>query len=54
MVKVTGGGTKVGAVAAHFSYTSRKGEFAIETDEGERIVSRDAQKDLLADWHLEL
>ena len=54
MVKVTGGGTKVGAVAAHFSYISRKGEFAIETDERERIVGRDAQKDLLADWHLEL
>ena len=54
MVKVTGGGTKAGAVAAHFSYISRKGEFAIETDERERIVGRDAQKDLLADWHLEL
>ena len=39
---------------AHFSYISRKGEFAIETDEGERIVGRDAQKDLLMDWHLEL
>ena len=54
MVKVTGGGTKVGAVAAHFSYISRKGEFAIDTDEGERIVGCDAQKDLLKDWHLEL
>jgi hypothetical protein len=25
MVKVTGGGARVGAVAAHFSYISRKG-----------------------------
>ena len=54
MVKVTSGGTKMGAVAAHFSYISRKGEFAIENDEGERIIGRDAQKDLLNDWHLEL
>lgn len=34
MVKVTGGGGKVGAVAAHFAYISRQGELAIETDEG--------------------
>ena len=54
MLKVTGGGTRVGAVAAHLSYISRKGELAIETDEGTRVVSRDAQKALLNDWHLEL
>ena len=54
MVKVTGGGTKVGAVAAHFAYISRKGELTIETDEGDRIADRDAQKALLKDWHLEL
>jgi Relaxase/Mobilisation nuclease domain len=54
MVKVTGGGSKVGVVAAHFEYISRKGELAIETDEGERIADRDAQKALLRDWHLEL
>jgi hypothetical protein len=54
MVKVTGGGTKVGAVAAHLAYISRKGELAIETDEGDRVASKDAQKALLNDWHLEL
>jgi hypothetical protein len=54
MVKVTGGGTKTGAVAAHFAYISRKGELAIETDEGFRVAGRDAQKLLLNDWHLEL
>jgi len=54
MLKVTGGGTRVGAVAAHLSYISRKGELAIETDEGTRVASRDAQKALLNDWHLEL
>jgi Relaxase/Mobilisation nuclease domain len=54
MVKVTGGGAKVGAVAAHFAYISREGELAIETDEGDRIANRDSQKTLLKDWHLEL
>jgi MobA/VirD2-like, nuclease domain len=54
MVKVTGGGTKTGAVAAHFAYISRKGELTIETDEGDRVAGRDAQKALLNDWHLEL
>ena len=54
MLKVTGGGPKVGTVAAHFAYISRKGELTIETDEGHRVTSRDAQKELLRDWHLEL
>jgi hypothetical protein len=54
MVKVTGGGMKVGAVAAHLAYISRKGELAIETDEDDRVASKDAQKALLKDWHLEL
>jgi hypothetical protein len=53
MVKVTGGGTSAGAVAAHFAYISRHGELEIETDEGERIP-KDRQKEFLADWHLEL
>ena len=35
MVKVTGGATRLGAVAAHLSYISRKGELEIETDEGD-------------------
>ena len=54
MVKITGGGVKVGAVAAHLAYISRKGQLAIETDEGTRVGTRDAQKALLSDWHLEL
>jgi hypothetical protein len=33
MVKVTGGGKKGGAVAAHLSCTSQNGELEIETDE---------------------
>lgn len=53
MVKVTGGGTSAGAVSAHVGYISRHGELEIETDEGERIP-KEAQKEFLEDWHLEL
>ena len=54
MVKVTGGSTNPGAVAAHFAYISRSGKLEIETDEGERIAGTDAQRAFLAAWHLEL
>jgi len=54
MVKVTGGGTRRGAVAAHFAYLSRQGTLEIETDEGERIGRLEEHKRLLDDWHLEL
>src|SRR5689334_3827719 len=54
MVKVTGGGTSSGAVAAHVSYIGRHGELEIETDEGERIRGRKEQRALLKDWHLDL
>ena len=54
MVKVTGGGTARGAVAAHFAYLSRRGSLEIETDEGERIGRLDEQRRLIDDWHLEL
>jgi Relaxase/Mobilisation nuclease domain len=54
MVKVTGGGTRKGAVAAHFAYISRQGSLEIETEDGERIGRREEQKRLLDDWHLEL
>ncbi len=54
MVKVTGGGTNRGAVAAHFAYISRRGVLEIETDDGERIGRREEQKRLIDDWHLEL
>ena len=53
MVKVTGGGTRVGAVSAHLAYINRRGKLDIETDEGQRIGS-DEQKAFLEDWHLEL
>jgi len=53
MVKVTGGGRKIGAVAAHLAYVSHQGELNLESDEGER-VSREGQRELLRSWHLEL
>jgi hypothetical protein len=54
MVKVTGGGAKVGAVSAHLGYISRQGKLELETAEGERITSGDEHKMLLRSWHLEL
>jgi MobA/VirD2-like, nuclease domain len=54
MVKVTGGGTNPGTVAAHFAYISRRGKLEIEADDGERIAGTDAQRTFLAAWHLEL
>lgn len=53
VVKVTGGGTSAGAVAAHFEYISREGELEIETDEGERIPKQQ-HKEFLAHWFLDL
>jgi len=53
MVKVTGGGRSVRAVAAHLAYISHDGEVELESDRGEH-VSDDGQKELLKTWHLEL
>ena len=53
MVKVTGGGTRVRAVAAHFSYISQHGELEIETDRGAR-VTEEGQGAVLKGWHLDL
>jgi len=53
MVKVTGGGKKTGAVAAHFSYISQHGELEIQTDRGEHLTE-DGQNAFLKGWHLDL
>jgi hypothetical protein len=53
LVKVTGGGRRIGAVAAHLAYVSHHGELDLETDDGQR-VSREGQKEMLRSWHLEL
>jgi relaxase-like protein len=53
MVKVTGGGRRIGAVAAHLNYISQHGKLDLETDEGQR-VPKEGQKEFLGSWHLEL
>jgi hypothetical protein len=54
MIKVSGGGTSVGAVAAHFRYIDRRGELEIETDDGEHRQGKGVERELLADWDLAL
>src|SRR6267378_1710816 len=53
MVKVTSGGRRVGAVAAHLSYISQHGKLDLETDDGQHVF-REGQTELLRSWHLEL
>jgi relaxase-like protein len=54
MVKVSGGANTTKGVAAHFSYIGRRGELAIETDEGERLQGEDVAAQLVEDWDLDL
>jgi hypothetical protein len=54
MVKVTGGGTKLAAVRAHFGYISRGGKLTVETDDGEALKGKEAVKALVDEWHLDL
>lgn len=53
MVKVTGGGRKLKAVAAHLAYLSHDGELELETDDAQRVPQA-GQRELLRDWHLDL
>src|SRR3954463_875825 len=52
MVKVTGGGRGMLAIAAHFRYVSKNGRLPIEDDRGEVREGRDAMHDLLEQWRL--
>jgi hypothetical protein len=54
MIKVTGGGRSVGAVWRHLRYIDRRGGLELETDDGERLHARGAEKALLEDWGLAL
>lgn len=54
LVKVSGGGDSVKAVAAHFSYISRRGELEVETDDGERLLDKGAVSKLIGDWDIDL
>jgi hypothetical protein len=50
MVKVTGGGRGMKAITAHFRYISKNGRLEIEDDRGERLVGKDALRELTEDW----
>src|SRR5688500_16892214 len=54
MIKVTGGGRSVGAVWRHLRYIDRRGGIELETDDGERLQAKGAEKALLEDWGLAL
>jgi hypothetical protein len=50
MVKVTGGGRGIGAIAAHFRYISKAGRLEIEDDRGEVRRGKEALHDLVEQW----
>ena len=50
MVKVTGGGRGMMAIAAHFRYISKNGQLEIEDQRGETMRGRDSLHDLADEW----
>jgi hypothetical protein len=50
MVKVTGGGRGMKAIAAHFRYISKNGRLEIEDQRGETMRGKDALLDLADEW----
>ena len=52
MVKVTGGGRGMGAIAAHFRYISKNGRLPIEDDRGSEREGKEAMLDLVEQWRL--
>lgn len=50
MVKVTGGGRGMLAIAAHFRYISKNGRLDIETDQGDTVRGESAVHELGEDW----
>ena len=52
MVKVTGGGRGMAAIAAHFRYISKNGRLEIEDDRGVVRDGKDALRDLGDQWQL--
>ena len=52
MVKVTGGGRGMKAIAAHLRYISKNGRLDIEDERGETMQGKDALRDLADDWRL--
>jgi hypothetical protein len=52
MVKVTGGGRGMKAIAAHFKYISKNGRLDIEDDRGEVLRGKGDLRALAEDWRL--
>lgn len=52
IVRVTGGGRGMGAIAAHFRYISKNGQLEFEDDRGVVNQGREALHDLLEQWRL--
>jgi hypothetical protein len=50
MVKVTGGGRGMKAIAAHLRYISKNGRLEIEDERGETMHGKDAPRELADDW----
>ena len=50
MVKVTGGGRGMRAIAAHFRYISKNGRLDIEDEHGDVSRGRNAVRDFVEDW----
>ena len=50
MVKVTGGGRGMGAIAAHFRYISKNGRLEMEDERGVVSAGKDAMHDLIDEW----
>ena len=50
MVKVTGGGRGMKAIAAHFRYISKNGRLVIEDQRGETMHGKDTLRDLAEEW----
>lgn len=52
MVKVTGGGRGMKAIAAHFRYISKHGRLDIENERGQSQRGKEALRELVDDWRL--
>lgn len=50
MVKVTGGGRGMRAIAAHFRYISKNGRIEVEDEHGAKVHGKEAVKLLVEDW----
>lgn len=50
MVKVTGGGRCMRAIAAHFRYISKNGRLDVEDERGEKLRGPNVVRDLAEEW----